>query len=292
MLNKNKKGQFYQSGVLQSILIGVIAILVLSIGIFSLLGYTSGDRGIDVVETGIGDTIELTNRLFSDWLGLILGFGNDSSTNFLIVLTFILVFTIIIGTMDSVNIFGEDGQGKLINFIVGLIVTLIGIRFMPEDIWVSLTAPPSAFVATILVGIPFLALFFVTMKVKFPLVRKLLWAFYLIFMTYLIFMGPEGQGLSLSNDFAWIYIIFLIAAGILMAFDSTVRSYILTEKKKLDLARGLSAEAIKRRAEIQLELKDWIKLRREVSKGDRSEADAEIKKLKEEYARLGKDFGN
>jgi hypothetical protein len=278
-----KKGQTNTISKFVGIIAGVflLAVIIVSVVQGSLTG-------------GLNEVVDFTTNTFGPFFSFILGLeGNNAGNAFIATLTFILLSIIIIGTLDSVNIFGEDKQGGLINLAVGIIVSIIGVRFMPSGMWASLTAPSSALVALFLVGAPFLALFFITMKIKFSLANKLLWLFYVLFMSYLIFMGPSQQGFGLNrhNDFAWIYLAFLIGAILVMAFDSTVRRYIRTEKAKLAMAKGVSEAALAQRARKQKELEEWIVLKGTYKRGsqDRQEAEEIIRNLKAEIAELGKD---
>jgi len=193
-------------------------------------------------------------------MGILLGFDESTPDNtvFLIIITFILISIIIVGTLDSVNIFDANvtAGSKYINLTIGLIVSIIGVRFMPTDIWASLTAPSSAFVATILVGAPFLAMLFVTMKIKYSLARKALWLFYIIFMSYLIFF-PE-DGFSTSNPFMWIYVLFLIGGIIMLVAEQIIRVKLLQQSQKHAFMETIGMGYSKRMAEIQGEIKELI----------------------------------
>jgi len=256
------KGEKGQVGFTQ-IIVGFMIFFIILIGFVSLFNWNNGGRG-DFLGP-LTDSINSVSTGFMAVLGplfkAILGLGSDTNTNFLMILTFILISIIIVGTLDSVNIFDDTRSGNLINLAVGIIVSIIGVRFMPQDIWISLTAPSSAFVATILVGAPFMALFFVTMKIKFPLARKLLWLFYIIFMSYLIFfpgvVGRDQIAPGGLDDFAWIYMIFVVLALVMLFFDSTVRRYIGREKSKLDVENQLSGMTLKQRQKLRTEISDW-----------------------------------
>lgn len=252
----NKKGQLGFTNVLFGLLILFIAI-VLIVAIFNTPD--SGNFG-----TALAGAMESVSDGFMAFLGpffnILFNFKDvaDANTKFLMVLTFILISIIITGTLDSINIFGEDKKAGLINLAIGIIVSIIGVRFMPQDLWGSLTAPSSAFVATILVGVPFVALGFVTMKIKFSLARRLLWLFYLVFMSYLIF---TGTGLKV------VYVIFLVLAVIIMIFDSTVRHYFNLEHEKLKLGKSLDEVKLTERIKIRQEIKELMRLKKEALPG-------------------------
>ena len=266
------------------VVIGIIILIVVIIGISSLVKWGGKGDYVSSLKSAIDGFGDIVINVIGPILGAILNLPDaDSNTSLLMILTFILVSTIIITALDSVNIFGDDRQGIVINSIIGIIVAIIGIRFMPKDIWGALTSPSSAFVATLLVGAPFAAFFFVTMKIKFPLANKLIWLFYIIFMSYLIFF--PSTGFSLSNSFMWIYTVFLILAGVMMFFDSTVRAYFFTEKEKAKLGRAVSDVEIQERIKARARIKELTRLKAEANdeetKDLNKQIDQERKKLRE-----------
>lgn len=255
-------------------------IIVLAIAIYDTVQGSSdfGEALTNSINTASGIFMNILGPLFDTLLG---SKGGDAN-RFLMALTFILISIIIVGTLDSVNILGEDKNAKLANFAIGIIVAIIGVRFMPDDMWLSLTAPSSAFVATILVGIPFAALAFVTMKIHFNLARKLLWLFYMIFLSYLIFFSEVS-----SNAFVRIYIIFLILAGGMMVFDASVIRYVRKEKAAAELEKGLSTEIIKDRLKIERRIKELIDLKSDARGTSKKGLEEEIKRLTDEHKKLG-----
>ncbi|MBC8435325.1 hypothetical protein H8D91_02375 [archaeon] len=276
MVINNKRGQ---QNIVSSIFIGIILFFILAIGINAfIVGGTSGfwsslPSSTDTISTGV---MGVLGPLFNVLLGLD-GAGNNA---FLMVLVFILISIIVVGTLDSVNVFGEAGQGKVINFLVGIIVSIIGVRFMPNDLWASLTAPSSAFVATVLVGLPFLAIFFLTMKMdsRYALARKGLWLFFVITSLYLI-----GKT---AGDYVWIYLIFLIVAIVMLFGDSSVRKIFYKEKRKADI----EAE----RADIDLEarqaIRDEIKLVQKIITNPDTPA-SDVTKAKRRLTKLRAKYG-
>ena len=206
---------------------------------------------------------------------------SDANVQFLIVLAFVMISVIVIGTLDSINIFGTTKQGYIINFVVGMIVSIIGIRFMPNDIWASLTAPSSAFVATMLVGIPFLAMGFVSMKIKSKLARKMIWLFYIVVMIYLMFYQT-------ADYFIWVYLTFMLLAGIMMYYDAEVIRFFYKEKAEREIERDVIGKmsAIER-YEQRAEIKAYQKII-----GDSSATPDDVKLAKTEIKRLERLYGD
>lgn len=290
MLNKNRKGQ---TGMLTKVLGGILILYILLTVIFIFFNYASQRNFAAAAEKGIEDVATFSTKIIYPLFSFLLnleGAGNNEAGNneagnnaFLVFLSFILVAIIVVGTLDSVNIFGENDQGALINLAVGIISAIIGVRFMPSDIWVSLTAPSSAFVASILVGIPFAALTFVTIKMKSQLGRRLLWGFYLLFMSYLIFFpAREASG---SSAFSWIYALFLILAVAMLFLDSTVRRWFYREKHNLEYENVLGNLNVKKRLKIRQEIIEWTNVFNDVhaSKADKALAAKKLSQFKRNY---------
>ena len=281
-------GKRGQQRLFGNVIIGLFVLVVLIIGLFSFINWNATGRGnfADSLRGSVDGFKDIIVTVLLPILGAILDIPADSDTAFLMIATFILVSLVIISALDSTSIFGDDRQSMAINFVVGLIVAIIGVRFMPNDLWVSLTAPSSALVATILVGAPFLVFSWLSIKViKHPTANKVIWTFYIIVLSYIM--------VSISSlSFILVYGFFLVAAGIMLFFDSTVRAYFRKESVAYNLAKGLGVEAIKRRLEISKEIKEWMVLKKETrDKTERADIDAEIRNLEKQYKDLGK-IGN
>ncbi len=281
--NFGKKGQTTVTYVLG----GLVLLFIAMIGISFFVNFFQAGASSSVVGTSLSNSINSVSKGFVNVLGptfnVLLGLDSSTSSEnvkFLMILTFILISIIVIGTLDSVNIFGSGRSfgAELINFAVGMIVAIIGIRFMPDNLWESLTAPSSAFVATVLVSIPFLALFFVTSKIKFGLASKLLWLFYVIFMSFLIFSRK-------STMFSWIYGIFLLGGVIMMIFDASVRRFWHKEKAKLQVEDRLGAMNVRERMKLRRQIAEWNEVIADTTapEADRKRAKKEMELVKSMY---------
>jgi len=228
MFNK-KRGESKTVATVLSVIFGafILAFLIMTVVNWNQGALTS----IQLATDGISN---FSMKVIKPLLGFLLDLDHAEKGNeFLMVLAFILVAIIVVGTLDSVNLFGEDGtaRGDYINLAVGIIVSIIGVRYMPSDLWASMTAPSSAFVATILIGLPFLAMFFVTRKIKMPVVRKFVWGFYLVFVVYLTVTGENPSSINTA------YGIFAVLAGLMIVLDVRIRRWMNTEflgKKTVD----------------------------------------------------------
>ncbi|MCR4323434.1 MAG: hypothetical protein NUV37_00485 [Nanoarchaeota archaeon] len=229
----NKRGQNIFAGV-------VVGILIIFAGIF-LIGWFALEGG--TAEKGMNLVSELFMTILGPIFKAVLGLDQTGQNNaFLMVLTFLLASIVIVSTLDSVNIFGESKAGHLANFFVGIIVAIIGVRFMPKDLWMSLTSPASAFIATLLIGLPFLAMFFITMKIRSRLANKVIWLVYFAFLSYLIATGTFGvEGAKAT---LWVYIIFAVLSLLMFWFDATFRRLIYKERADLGISKAKGSRAL------------------------------------------------
>ena len=246
------RGKRGQTGNIAKVFMGILLVYLVAVALVTIFNINEGIG--PAVEAGFTEVSDVVVNLGGPFLNFILNLENAGENAFLMVLAFILIAIIIVGTLDSVNIFGEPPQGEWINLIVGIIVSIIGVRYMPGDVWGSLTAPSSAFVATILVGIPFLAMFFVSMKIKHAVVRKFVWAFYLIMLIYLIVTGENGNGINYA------YSAFGVAAILMMFMDRNIRRWMHFEFLGRRTVEHVQTEtALRRVAQLSKEIEDMIK---------------------------------
>jgi len=244
-LIKNQRGQ-----IVSKVIMFIIIALVVFIGIVSLMNYGKSQDMTSSITDAVDTVSSGFSAIFGPLFSFALGLTSNNTNNPIIVLAFILVAVIVIGVLDAIHIFGTEGstQEEIINAVIGIVISILGVRFMPDDIWLSLTAPSSALVATVLVGIPFLAIFSIAVKMKNSLVRKLLWLFYIVFLGYLMFVEP--------NRFVAVYGIFAILAVLLLFLDSTFIEYFRREKVKTQMAYAMSENAIVARNNVRKEIKE------------------------------------
>jgi hypothetical protein len=239
-------------GSVRGVVLGVFAFFVILILVNGGYGiYKGGDPMAEFKKS-----IDISSKVFSDVLSLLFGKilgldGTNGNLDMLMILAFSLVSIVLVSALDGSEIFGNDNKAKFTNFVVGIIVAIIGVRFMPEDMWFSLTAPPTALVATIIMVIMFGGVFIVAKKFggTNPFIHKLIWLFFIVFLSYVVLFpdtayggsGGSPQDRFMTTDFSWIYLVFLVLSIVMMYFDSQVMDFIGKEKAKMNL-RGVRNE--------------------------------------------------
>ena len=277
MIMKNKRG----ASMIGNILLGFLMLCFVAILILTFYGVRTQGQVFSQAVVSSTQTVGTTiTGIATPLFGYILNFGSDSNNNSLMFLAFILVLIVIVGTLDSINIFGDDTSSKFINFAVGFIVSIIGIRFMPSDIWASLAAPSSAFVATLLVGVPFLALAMVTLKINNRFIAKLFWIFYLVFLAVVIYNQEY-------NQLTFVYLVFAIVALFMMFFDSTVRRFYYSEMHKKDIEDTIGQLNAQERYNLRRKIENWEKI-----VADSTASPADIAEAKKQIAKNRKIYGD
>ena len=206
--------------------------------------------------------------------------GLEPEMVFLRIIVFILISVIIVGTFDSINIFGDAPNSKWTNLIIGIIISTIGVRYLPEDMWTALTAPSSAFVFAIMMGLPLVALVFVITKIRVEIIRKIIVAAYIIGVGWLFFLLE-------SETYRTMSLIFLAVALLLLLFDAQFIKYIRRESSKTSMAKLEHRQATLEIGELRRELKQAYKaLASAESSGDRTDAKEAIKEIKQKIKDL------
>ena len=193
-----------------SILISVLLVSLLAINLVAAQGFAEGFTGfID----GFKDALR---PIFETLFGAAAG-GGELATQ---ILVFLLVVFIIYGVLDVSGLFGRR---TWVNIAIGVIVAILGIRFLPSGFLQGLTTPASALVAILVMGIPFLILFLIierTEKMN-SVVRRIIWVAYavLVFVLWVYnFTNP-----NIPTTAKAIYPLILIACLLAFAFDGTLQ---------------------------------------------------------------------
>ncbi len=182
-------------------------------------------------------TVDSIASFFNPILKWLIGPSTNSAEIALKVLAFLLVTIVIYGLMDSIKILGEGADKRWLNFAIGIIVATIGIRFIPDNLLTALTAPSSAFVAIIVLGIPFLAMFFILKKLTSSTARRIAWVMYAILiitiavynaglMSWLIGNYTiDSQIQTAFRQWGIIYVVFGAVALAMALLDGTIQRF-------------------------------------------------------------------
>lgn len=198
----------------------ILSVLVISVLVMSLMtgivvaqdasapATTSVGRGMNNFVTGIR---EGGSPLFK----ALFGSTNDNNELFIKILAFLLVTLVVYGIMNTAGFIGS----KWVNLGIGLVISIIGVRFLPKGFLEMAAVPSSAFVAIIVMGLPFLLIGFMLTKVQNPLIRRGIWVGYsvLILILWVINLGNN----EIPSAAKWVYPIIFVGCIIAFTFDGT-----------------------------------------------------------------------
>lgn len=153
--------------------------------------------------------------------------GESSSNEFFFakVLLLLLLYVVIYFSLQKSAIFGNR---KGIIFVVSLVVSVLGIRYLPEnDLVRGILLPYNTLAIAITTFLPFIIYFlFVHQSVSGGFGRRAAWALYaIVFAALLITRWNE-----LAPTSHWIYTIAIILVAISFLFDKTVHEYFETHQ--------------------------------------------------------------
>ncbi|MEM3112920.1 MAG: hypothetical protein QXI33_00655 [Candidatus Pacearchaeota archaeon] len=172
---------------------------------------------------------QVGNPLFSTLLGNV-GAGGDLFTK---VLIFFLVVIVTIAVLDNVDFF----NGRIwLQIGVGSIISILGIRFIPNDMIQSIILPSGAYVAALTMIIP-LALYFYVMEKFIPnfIIRRIGWILFAVAAVIL-------WGYNYNKPFYWIYPITTVICIVLFFIDGTLNNWMSRAKAKRSLEHANSEE--------------------------------------------------
>ncbi len=147
----------------------------------------------------------------------LLGKTDDGGELFTKILAFLLVMFIVYGVLSTVGILGSKNW---INLIIGGIVAILGIRFLPPGFIEGMAVPSSAFVAVLVLGIPFILLHFLIKDLPSS-GRRAVWVAFgvLILILWIYNIGST----DIPPAAKWVYPIILIATAAAFWFDGTIQ---------------------------------------------------------------------
>ena len=179
-------------------------------------------EGVDsTVENTVQDALDIANSAAQPVFKWVFGSAETGGQLAIQVLAFLLVVIVVLGLLNMISIFGEDK--KFLNFLIAIVVALIGIRFLPSDLLKTLAAPSSAFIAVLFLGIPFILMFFLLQKLPSG-ARRVGWVIFGV-LIFILLIYNWGK-------YTWVYGLFLVAIAIAFWFDGTLQKWLGGAKLK------------------------------------------------------------
>ena len=158
----------------------------------------------------ITGAIDVATRAGGPLFGALFGDVQAGSDLFVKTLIFLLVLLVVSSVLQTIDFFQDR---YWIQFFIGAIISILGIRFLPQDFIESITLPSSAFVAAVAIGFP-LVLYGFLMERLFkdkPHIRRAGWVLFGVIITVL-------WSYNYDKPFFWIYPGFILACILAFLF--------------------------------------------------------------------------
>ncbi|MEK6858423.1 MAG: hypothetical protein AABX53_00750 [Nanoarchaeota archaeon] len=163
--------------------------------------------------------INSIKQFFTPIFEVILGTSSFDDFFFAKILLFLLIFMVILSVLKKIEMFKEKRMGTL----VSLIISVLSIRYMPEEFVGGVLLPYGTLGIAIATFLPFLVYFwFVHQSVNGGAGRRIAWIVYGIVFLFVWGTRPAGQISSASN---WLYVAGFAAVFLSFSFDSSIHSY-------------------------------------------------------------------
>jgi len=155
---------------------------------------------------------------------------------FLKVLAFLLVTLVVYGLL---GVAGNPFGTGWINTAVGAIVSIIGIRFLPDGFIEAMTIPSQGLVALIVLVLPLILAFFLIERIKNRAFRKVLWLSYGVIIFILLIYNWDNTNIG---NFWWTYPILIIVCGIALWKDGTIQRWFKKSEEETILEKSTNKE--------------------------------------------------
>jgi len=196
----------------------ILALTLFAIVIISVItGFVAAQSSFS---EGFNNFIDNIDEALSPVLGRLLGDSASGGELTVQILAFLLVMFVVYGVLSMTSLFGNK---HWINMVIGAIVASLGIRFLPQGFLEQAAIPSSAFVALLVMGIPFILLFFIIKGIKSSLARRAIWAAYGVLILILWIYNLSNPDIP---DLAkWIYPLIIIGCALAFWFDGTLQKW-------------------------------------------------------------------
>lgn len=224
------------------LLLGLL--LVNSLSLISAYTYSFNSGFIsDIFSQGPRDVINGAEQFLTPFFEVML---NTSSGEFFFAkcLMLILLYVIIYFVLGKIDLF-EDKKG--IKFIVAAVISILGMRYLPENDFVKfILLPYGTLGVALLTFLPFLIYFyFVETSIEHKGARMWAWILYaIVFLALTLFRIDNSSTFNVADQ---VYLAGIGLVVLAMVFDSTLHGWMHYR----DFFRGMQ------RMSVEQEAKDW-----------------------------------
>jgi hypothetical protein len=195
--------------------------LVFGLLFVSMIGFVSAQSAVGQnIADFVSSVIEGAKPVLQMLVGDINSAGNVSSDNifFAKVIILVMLFALIYDILIVSNIFNKPW----VMWTISIAVPILGVRFLTPNMVAAAAAPSSALAVSLVAGLPFVLYFFFVEKglqgAAYPTLRRAAWIF---FAAVFAFVWAANS----DNPFAWIYLVAVVAAIVMLAIDGTIQRW-------------------------------------------------------------------
>jgi hypothetical protein len=205
----------------------------------------SGDKLASAVEKTINQLTSASKPIIK----LLVGFpaGAKSGELAMRFLAFLLVTIIVYSILLDTGLFGAK---KPLDFIIGLIVALIGVRFLPPGFLEAMAMPSSALVALMVVVIPFVVTGYFVLKIRTGVGRKATWIVFAVLVIVLWVYNVKYNYDKLSWGI-WVYPLALVAVLLALVLDGTIQRTMLKQEAVRRMSNADHALLVRSERELE-----------------------------------------
>lgn len=198
----------------------LLALSLLFVSLFS--GFVSAEGVVQQLTTFGSSIVGIGDSLF----GWLLGKSEQNTEEFVIrIFFFLIVFAMTYVSLEKAlpNYFENNGWAL---WIISIAIPAVAVRFMQKEWLYTLLLPQQAFLASVVVIIPFILYFIITMNFSTKFGRRAAWVIFAV-VFLMIYIGASDVVKTTSNNIDLKNVYFYAAlGGLLMAiFDGTFSRY-------------------------------------------------------------------
>lgn len=170
------------------------------------------------------DALYTIEQFFTPIFEVLLDTSSFDDFFFAKILLFLLLLIVVLNVLKKVELFKE----KRVAFLISLLVSILAIRYMPEEFVGFILLPYSTLGIALTTFIPFMVYFwFVHQGVNGGSGRRIAWIIYGLVFVFVWWTRPSGEISTAAN---WLYVAGFVAVLLSIFFDGSIHAYFGTAR--------------------------------------------------------------
>jgi hypothetical protein len=204
----------------------VLALIAL-VFVSSFVSAANAGDALKPIVNMVGGAVNAVIEIIKPWAGTLLNEPNTAVSNdvfmgklLAVILIISIIYVVLSKTMDK---FFSGKKWAL--WLVSAVVSLLGVRFLTEDMIYMSIIPSSTFAVAVSAGIPFVLYFFLIGDFSQRL-RRYAWIFFAVIFTGLWMIRTTDSAKQLNDAALMIYPVTAGLATLMAWLDGTLRGFI------------------------------------------------------------------